>query len=32
VPLSRGDFADPGAASQGHHWPPEEGSADVTPH
>ncbi|RUP31071.1 MAG: osmoprotectant NAGGN system M42 family peptidase [Mycolicibacterium sp.] len=32
VPLSRGDFADPGAASQGHHWPPEEGSAEVTPH
>jgi peptidase M42 family hydrolase len=25
VPLSRGDFHDPGAVSSGQHWPPSEG-------
>lgn len=27
VPLSRGDFAEPGDAAPGEHWPPSEGPA-----
>ncbi|MEZ0050160.1 peptidase M42 family hydrolase [Mycobacterium sp. MAA66] len=29
VPLSRGDFTDPGSISQGEHWPPADGPIET---